>query len=87
VAKLLYRPFGLVFSVLGGIVAGAIFKQMWKRVAGKEDAPKPRESEYGWRELLPAVALQGALFALVKAVLDRSGARVFEKLTGSWPGD
>jgi hypothetical protein len=87
VAKLVYRPFGLLFSILGGIVAGAIFKQLWKRMAGKEDPPKPRESEYGWRELLPAVALQGALFALVKAVLDRSGARAFEKLTGSWPGD
>ena len=86
-AKLLYRPFGLLFSVLGGLLAGTLFKQIWKRVAGKEDAPKAKESEYGWREVLPAAMVQGAVFGLVKAAVDRSGARAFEKLTGSWPGD
>ena len=86
-AKLIYRPFGLLFSVLGGLLAGAAFRQVWKRVSGKESSPKPKESAYGWRELLPAAALQGALFGLVKAAVDRSGARAFERLTGSWPGD
>jgi hypothetical protein len=86
-AKLLYRPFGLLLSVLGGLLAGTLFKQIWKRVAGKEDAPKAKESEYGWREVLPAAMVQGAVFGLVKAAVDRSGARAFEKLTGSWPGD
>jgi hypothetical protein len=87
VAKLIYRPIGLVVSVLGGILAGAIFKQVWKRVSDKEDPPKAKESEYSWRQVLPAAALQGALFGFVKAAVDRSGARAFEKATGSWPGD
>jgi MFS family permease len=86
-AKLIYRPFGLLASVLGGVLAGAIFKQLWKRVSGREDAPKAKESEYGWREILAAAAVQGALFGLVKAAVDRSGAKAFERLTGSWPGD
>ena len=86
-AKLAYRPFGLLFSVLGGLLAGAVFKQVWKRVSDKEDPPKPKQSEYGWRELLAAAAFQGALFGLAKAAIDRSGARTFEKITGSWPGD
>jgi Protein of unknown function (DUF4235) len=86
-AKVLYTPLGILFSVLGGIVAGAIFKQIWKRVAGEEEAPRARESEYGWKEFLPAAAAQGAVFGLVKAAVDRSGARGFEKLTGVWPGD
>lgn len=86
-AKLVYRPFGLFFSVLGAVLAATLFKQIWKRVSGKEDPPKAKESEYGWREILPAAMLQGALFGLVKAAVDRSGARAFEKVTGSWPGD
>jgi hypothetical protein len=85
--KVLYAPLGLAFSVLGGLVAGAIFKQIWKLVAGEEDAPKARESEYGWKEILPAAAAQGAVFGLVKAAVDRGGAQGFEKLTGVWPGD
>ena len=86
-ARLVYRPIGLFVSVLGGILAGALFKQLWKRVSDKEDPPRAKESEYGWREILPAAAHPGALFGLVKAAGDRSGARAFERLTGSWPGD
>jgi hypothetical protein len=86
-AKLLYKPFGILFSVLGGLLAGAAFKQVWKRIAGQEDSPKAKESEYGWKEILPAAAIQGAIFGLVKAVVDRSGAEGFRKLTGTWPGD
>jgi hypothetical protein len=86
-AKLIYKPMGILFSVLGGILAGAVFKQIWKRVSDEEDAPEATESEYGWREILPAAAIQGAVFGLVKAAVDRGGAQGFEKLTGVWPGD
>ena len=72
--KLLYKPLGIVFGVLGGLLGGVIFKQVWKRVSGEEDAPKATESEYGWSEVLPAAAVQGAIFALVKAAVDRGGA-------------
>ena len=86
-AKVVYTPLGILFSVLGGLVAGAIFKQIWKLVAGEEDAPGAKESEYGWKEILPAAAAQGATFGLVKAAVDRGGAEGFRKLTGVWPGD
>ena len=87
VAKLIYRPIGLLISVLGGVLAGALFKQMWKRFSDKEDPPRAKESEYGWREILPAAALQGAIFALVKALVQRGGAQGVQKMTGYWPGD
>jgi hypothetical protein len=87
VAKVIYTPLGILISVLGGILAGTIFKQIWKRVAGEGDAPRAKESEYGWREILPAAAAQGATFGLVKAAVDRGGAEGFRKLTGVWPGD
>jgi hypothetical protein len=35
---------------------------------------------------LPAAALQGAVYALVKAVLSRGTAEGTRKLTGVWPG-
>lgn len=85
--KLLYKPFGIIFGVIGGIIGGAIFKQVWKLIADADDAPAAKESEYSWGEVLPAAALQGAIFALVKAAVDRGGAKGFEKLTGVWPGD
>jgi hypothetical protein len=88
-AKILYRPVGIVGSVVGGVVAGMVFKQVWKRAAPGDapDAPKALESEYSLREVLTAAALQGAIFAVVKAAIDRGGARAFQRWTGEWPGD
>ena len=85
--KALYAPFGILFGVVGGMIGGAIFKQVWKLVSGEENAPKARESDYGWKEILPAAAVQGAIFAVIKATLDRKGAQGFQRLTGVWPGD
>jgi hypothetical protein len=84
--KVLYKPASIVISVLGGILAGAIFKRVWKIAAGEDEAPKATDARRGWREILTAAALQGAIFALVKAAVDRGAAEGMRKLTGVWPG-
>lgn len=85
--KLLYKPVGMLVSVLGGLLAGAIFKKVWKLTAGEDQAPTPTDEGRGWREVLLAAALQGAIFAVVKAAVDRGAAVGTRKLTGVWPGD
>jgi hypothetical protein len=37
--------------------------------------------------VLLAAALEGAVFAAVKAAFERGGAKGFRRLTGVWPGD
>jgi hypothetical protein len=37
--------------------------------------------------VLTAAALQGAIFAVVQAAVDRGTAAGTRKLTGTWPGD
>ncbi|WP_284229611.1 DUF4235 domain-containing protein [Mycobacterium antarcticum] len=87
-AKVLYRPIGLVGSILGGLMAGAIFKQVWKRAApgDKSDPPTALQTEYPFKEILLAAAIQGAIYSVVKTVIDRQGARAFQRWTGEWPG-
>jgi hypothetical protein len=87
-AKILYRPFGLASSFAGAMVAGAVFKQVYKRIAPGQhpSAPSPLQSEYSLRELIVGAAIQGAVFTTVKYLIDRGGARMFERLTGEWPG-
>ena len=88
-AKILYRPWGLVGSLLGGLIAGQVFQQLWKRLDpdSPEDPPKPLQSEYRLPKILLAALVQGAIFAVVKALINRGGARAFERWTGEWPGD
>ncbi|GIF52858.1 uncharacterized protein DUF4235 [Asanoa ferruginea] len=83
--KLVYKPVGILLGVAAGGIAGVVFKQVWKRVAGDSDAPNATDEERGWAEILAAAALQGAIFALVKAAVDRGGAVGVKRLTGRWP--
>ncbi len=84
--KLLYKPFGLIASIVGGVLAGALFKRVWQAVAREDEAPSAKDRDRGWREVIAAAAIQGAVFGGVKALIDRAGASGFEQLTGTWPG-
>jgi hypothetical protein len=88
-AKILYRPVGLVSSLVAGLIAGWLFDMVWKHATpGPEvDAPQPLQSEYSLKQIIPAAAVQGAIFAVVRALVNRGGARAFERWTGEWPGD
>jgi hypothetical protein len=77
----------LIASMLSGLLAHLIFKTVWKIIGRGDDAPKPTDEQQGWGEILLAATLQGAIFAVVKAAVDRGAAEATLKLTGTWPGD
>ncbi|MER5779056.1 DUF4235 domain-containing protein [Streptomyces sp. NPDC002039] len=85
-AALAYKPVGLALGAAGGMIAGAVFRQIWKLVEGDADAPNATDEDRTWRQILIAAAIQGAIFAVVKAAVDRSGAVAARRLTGTWPG-
>ncbi|MFE9252819.1 DUF4235 domain-containing protein [Streptomyces sp. NPDC007088] len=84
--KIAYKPVGLVLGAVSGMIAGAAFKQTWKVVEGDDDAPDATDEDRSWRQILLAAAIQGAIYAVVKATVDRSGAVATRRLTGTWPG-
>jgi predicted metal-dependent enzyme (double-stranded beta helix superfamily) len=83
--KIAYKPVGLLLGIGAGALAGAVFKQVWKLASGDEDAPNATDEDRGWGEILAAAALQGAIFAVVRAAVDRGGATGVRKFTGEWP--
>ncbi|MVA74590.1 DUF4235 domain-containing protein [Auraticoccus sp. F435] len=85
-AQIVYRPLGLASGLAAGALSGMLFKQVWKRVADEGDAPDALQSEYTFGQVLLAAAIQGLIFSVVKAAVDRGGAVAFQKITGSWPG-
>jgi predicted metal-dependent enzyme (double-stranded beta helix superfamily) len=83
--KIAYKPVGVLLGISAGVIAGAIFKQVWRMASGDDDAPNATDEDRGWGEIVVAAALQGAIFAVVKALVDRGGAAGVRKLTGTWP--
>jgi hypothetical protein len=84
--KLAFLP----FSVGAGLVAGAIsrkaFALMWG-VVDDEEPPKPEHRDVPLVKLVVAVTLEGAVFALTRALVDHGARTAFFQMTGSWPGD
>ncbi len=85
-AQTMYRPFGLLVSVLGGLAASALFKRVWRAVAHEDEAPSPTDADRGWAEIAIAATIEGAVFGVVKAIVERAGATGFAAATGTWPG-
>lgn len=85
--KVIYKPLGILMGALGGMAAGAVFRWAWRLLRHEERAPKATDKGRGWREVLAAAALQGAIFGAVQAFFDRAGAAGFERATGEWPGE
>lgn len=83
--KVAFKPINLALGIGAGALAGLVFKQVWKLASGDDDAPDAGDEDRGWTEIIAAAALQGAIFAVVKAVVHRGGAVGTKKLTGTWP--
>ncbi len=87
-AKILYRPIGLASSVVGGLLANLVFKKVWQQSAPGDhpDPPDALESGHPLKEILLAAVVQGIIFSVVKTLIDRGGARAFQRWSGEWPG-
>ncbi|MEU7581697.1 DUF4235 domain-containing protein [Streptomyces sp. NPDC041068] len=81
-----YKPVGFALGAVSGMIAAAMFKKAWKVLGHGEEAPDATDEERSWHEVLLAATLQGAIFAAVKATVDRAGASAARGLTGRWPG-
>ena len=86
-AELVYKPVDLIADMIGGLLAGLIFRGVWSIIEHGDETPEPTDEQQSWREILLAAGLHGTIFALVKAAIDRGAAEGTRKLTGTWPGD
>jgi hypothetical protein len=84
--KVLFTPIGILAGLAAGFAAQKGFERIWA-VIDEEDAPEVDDRVVSYPKLIAALTLEGAIFRLVKGMVDR-GARVgFASTTGVWPGE
>ncbi|MGH3941512.1 MAG: DUF4235 domain-containing protein [Pseudonocardiaceae bacterium] len=81
-----YKSVSLISGVLGGMLAGVAFTQIWRAISSEDEAPDPTALDRDTRLVLAVAALQGAVFGLVKALMGRATAIGYRRLTGTNPG-
>ncbi|MDF5752768.1 DUF4235 domain-containing protein [Spongiactinospora sp. TRM90649] len=74
-----------IFGMVSGLVSGLVFKRVWRLTAGDRDVPEATDPDRGWREVLMAAAIQGAIFGLIKAATRRAAARPGHHPSGAHP--
>ncbi len=82
-AKAAYKPFGTVFGIVGGLLAGKVFGIIWKKISKEDETPAPLSEEYTTREVLVAATLQGAIFGLITTAVNRYGIKGYRKFLNS----
>ena len=86
--KLLYKPFGLVLSLIAGLLGRRLFTVVWGRIDPHHDEPPEAKTQNTSNaKAIGAAIVQGAIFSGVRAGVDRAGAKGFYRLTGVWPGE
>jgi hypothetical protein len=85
--KILHKAVVMLFSIIVGKTAAALFKKAWLATAHEDEVPKPTDARVGWGKVLLAAALEGMLIAVVRAAVDRAAAESTHKLTGVWVGE
>ena len=63
-----------------------MFTQIWKRVGDADQPPpEPDDLSRSGREALTAAAIQGLIFGLVRAAVDRAAAKGYHAVTHENP--
>jgi hypothetical protein len=86
VSKAMYMPLQVATSVAGGLLAGKLFTEIWQRLnPSDQEPPDPKDLNRSGREAITAAALQGLVFGLVRALVDRAGAHGYRAVTHRSP--
>lgn len=83
---MVFAPIGILAGLAAGFAAQKGFERIWAAF-DDEDAPEPEDREVSYPKLIAALAIEGAIFRLVKGMVDRGARTGFASITGSWPGE
>jgi hypothetical protein len=84
--KFLFAPIGIGAGLIAGMIGKKAFERLWA-VVDDEDPPEPDQRGVPTAKLIAALAIEGAIFRVVKGLTDYEARKAFAGATGIWPGE
>jgi len=84
--KVLFAPVKLVSRRVAPRLSARVFKRVWGAIDGGAPPPRAEEPQGSVAKLGLALAVEGALTAIVNGLADHVSRREFARVTGRWPG-
>jgi hypothetical protein len=85
-ARVLFVPFSIAAGLIAGLLGRKLFERAWSLI-DDEEPPDAEHREIVWPKLLAALAIEGAIFRVVKGLVDHGARSSFQRATGTWPGE
>ena len=84
--KFLFAPVGIGAGLVAGMLGKKAFEKLWA-VIDEEEPPEPDQRYAPTVKLVAALAIEGAIFRVVKGMTDYGARKAFAGATGTWPGE
>ena len=84
--KLIFLPVSIGTGLLAGLIGKKLFGVIWG-VIDDQEPPSAEHREVNVLKLIAALLIEGALFSLIKGLVDHGSRHAFARVTGAWPGD
>ncbi len=85
-ARVLFVPVSIAAGLIAGLLGRKLFEGAW-RLIDDEEPPDAEHREIEWPKLIAALAIEGAIFRLIKGLVDHGARSYFQRATGAWPGE
>ena len=84
--KILFAPVKLISRRVSPRLSERVFQRLWGAIDKGGAPPHAEEPQGSVAKLGLALALEGAVTAIVSGLVDQLSRRQFARLTGRWPG-
>ena len=84
--RVLFAPLSIAAGLIAGLLGRKLFESAWGLIDDQEP-PDAEDREIAWPKLIAALVIEGAIFRLVKGLVDHGARHYFERATGAWPGE
>ena len=81
-----FTPLGIGLGLAAGQLSKKIFDAIWG-LFDDEEAPRPKHREVPLAKMLIALLIEGAVFRVVRGLVDHGSRHGWQRVTGSWPGE
>ena len=85
-SKMIFLPVSVGGGLLAGLISKKLFAVIWG-VIDDQEAPEPEHRNISLLKLAVALLIEGALFSLIRGLVDHGSRHLFTRITGAWPGD
>ena len=84
-SKVIFLPVSIGGGLLAGLFSTKLFGVIWG-VIDNQEPPSAEHREVSLPKLVAALLIEGALFSVIKGLVDHGSRHAFARFTGTWPG-